>query len=883
MDDPTFDFSRLSTENTPVGRRRRASWWMPVALGAAGLMICGGTWWWLHGVAGEGRPPTAETQQRQDQQPLAAPIAKTLVASPELEAIDDLTVDDERPAVCRARLKAGESAQGVRYSLRRPAPRGAQIDPETGEFRWRTSGAKPGDYQLIVEARRPDCVSPATAPFTVHVVTTDPPLEQLLSELGASGVKAELLPEGFSTPFAKWLETPSRVVRVGDEQLNVFVYDTPEAAAEAARQIAPDLSAVAARRHEWKSPASCFHRGRLIALYVGEVPSLYDALTERLGAPLAKCVTSEKRRLASGGPVGVVEEVVPAAAKPDASPTSPPGEDDLAALVELYQAKKLFVKKEYPALREIFARRFEREQQAAIAAVVADKEQPPAWLAGHDDFKQELFTAFDPVHDDITAGLKLVTQMAEGFPDKFDSYGELAIAVAVTWDKPQSVYDYSWHAKRCKSTVPDDLLDALGNVDYLLAAESAMQGRAQYLPWEFLVLVVNHKTPRAEREWAVANYLLQRVMYGRCYGDVPYDDVMLATGDKQCRLASRSYTLENLRRYGGVCAMQADFAARVGQSLGVPAAYVGGEGNSGGLHAWVVWVELKTVNKAAISFTIESHGRYRDDQYFVGHLTDPRSGEPMTDRELELRLHSVGVNPQNQRHARLAMRAFPHLRDKLAMDAGEQIRYLAKVTGLCPWNEDAWLALADMARSRKAGKAQNKALTSAVDRLFTTFADFPDLTWKVFDSLIAFQDEVKQRNKLYERLVALYELAGRPDLACEARLKLSGYQVEAGDQREAIQGLAYTIKKFPGEGRYVPRMLDKLEALAKNFKGGDADVVQFYQEFLPLVPQKRDKTPTSYCLKMYRRAIERFKQAGQVVLAQTWSAQLALLEAQAKL
>ena len=879
MDDSNFDFSRLSTENQPVDRRRKAPAWMPIALGAAGLVIGGGMWWLLRNVADESRPWTAENQKAKDEQAPASSLPTTR-APPELEVIDDLTVDDERAAVWQVRLKAGESAEGVRYSLRRP-PRGAQIDSETGEFRWQPR-VKPGDYQLTVEARRPGAASPATAQFTVHVVTTGPPLERLLSELDADGIKVELLPEDFSTPFGKWLAAPSRVLRVGDEKLNVFLYDTPEAAAEAATQIAPDLSAVGSRRNEWRSSASCFRRGRLIMLYAGDVPSLCDALAERLGEPLAKYVLSDKRRLVAGGSPAMVEEASRASATPSTSPTSTPGQGDLAELAELYQTKKLFVKKEYPALRKIFARRFEREQQAAITAAMADKEKPPAWLKG-DDFKEELFTAFDAAHDDIQAGLKLVTRIQEEFPDKFDSYGELAIAMAVTWDKPQSIYDYGWHAKRCQAPVPETSLDALGNVAYLLDAESAMQGRVQFLPWEFLVLVVNHKTPRDEREWAVNNYLLRRMMYGKCYSDVPYDDLMLSSGDKQCRLAGKPYTLENLRLFGGVCAMQADFAARVGQSLGVPAAYVGGEGNSGGLHAWVVWVELKTVNKNAIGFSIESHGRYRDDQYFVGHLTDPRTGEPMTDRELELRLHSVGVNPQNQRHARLAMRAFPQLRDKLAMDAGEQIRYLAKVTGLCPWNEDAWLALADMARGRAGGKAQTKAFTSGVDRLFTTFANFPDFTWKVFDSLIAFQEDIKQRNKLYERLVSLYELAGRPDLACEARLKLSDYQVEAGDHRAAIQGLAFTIKKFPGEGRYVPRLLDKLETLAKNFKGGDAEVVQFYQEFLPLVPQKRDKTPTPYCLKMYKRAIERFKQSGQVGLAQTWSAQLTLLEAQANL
>ena len=54
-----------------------------------------------------------------------------------------------------------------------------------------------------------------------------------------------------------------------------------------------------------------------------------------------------------------------------------------------------------------------------------------------------------------------------------------------------------------------------------------------------------------------------------------------------------------------------------------------------------------------------------------------------------------------------------------------------------------------------------------VEHLFATFAAFPDFTWQVFDDLIAFEDVAKQRNKAYSRLIAIYEQAGRPDLACE--------------------------------------------------------------------------------------------------------------------
>lgn len=879
MSNSPFDFNQLSTREEPLARRRRRKPWTSIAFGATGLIACAAAFLLLRRMADDGGPPVAAPPKAAPREPLPA---VAVVPAPVLEPMADVIVDDDLPVICQARVKADGESSEVRYALSRPAPRGAHVDASSGEFQWRPRGAKPGDYKVTVQARRMGAKQPATTSFNIHVVSTQPPLERLLSELGDQKHAAEVLPEDFPSPYAQWLSAQPRVIRVGDEQVHAFVFETRQAADAAAEQIAPDLSKMADHKTSFHTAASCYRRGRLIALYAGKAKPLFDRLDEQLGAPIAQHAAPDPASLAAAGTAPASSAATPAMSEP--TPSSASGDvtkDELDALVDLYQAKKLFVKKEYPTLRKLFAERFARDHQSEIAAV-ASGEKPPAWLNGPDDFKEELFTALDPAHDDIEAALHLVNGLEKAYPDKFGSYGELAIALAVTWDKPECIYDYGGHARRCQSKMPGDMLDAVGNFQYLLSAEEAMQGRVQFMPWEFLVLVVNHKTPAVERKWAVANYLLRRLMYGKCYSDVPYDDIMLETGSKTCRLGGHEYTLANIRQYGGVCAMQADFAARVGQSLGVPAAYVGGESNSGDLHAWVVWVELKSANKNGIGFSIESHGRYRDDKYYVGHLTDPRTGEPTTDRELELRLHSVGVNPQNQRHARLAMQAFPLLRDKLAMEVGEQIRYLASVTGLCAWNEDAWYALAEMSHSGQAGKAQSKALVSAVDRLFVTFAAFPDFTWKVFDSLIAFQQEARQRIKLYEKLVGLYELALRPDLACEARLKLSDYQAEADRQADAIEGLAFTIKKFPSEGRYVPRMLDKLEELTKGVKGADAKLVQFYQQFLPLVPQKRGDTPTKYCLEMYQRAIDRFTAAGQTGLAQTWSAQLTFLKAQKK-
>jgi hypothetical protein len=542
----------------------------------------------------------------------------------------------------------------------------------------------------------------------------------------------------------------------------------------------------------------------------------------------------------------------------------------------LYRDKKLFSKKEYPRLRKAFAEEFEKRFDAEIQRAYGDERAAMnEWLKAHADVKEDFYTAIRPEADDVAAALALFKRLKDEFPDRLATYRELAIAVAVTWDKETSgVYDYRNHAERAKSTLPEGALDAIGNFRYLVEAEAAVQAYAQFLPWEFLIHVVNHRTPADERQWATSNYLTRREKFGKCYSEVPYDHLMLETQSRQGKLNGNAYTLQNIRRYGGVCAHQADFSSRVGKSLAVPAEFVWGPSAFGDLHAWLVWVEIEAANKNGIKFSLESHGRYRGDNYYVGNLRDPQTGEETTDRELLLRLHMVGVNPTAKRHAELAMRAFPLVRDAAELDVADQYRYLAQVTGLCPWNEAAWQGLAEMSRAG-VGKRQTRLIATAVDKLFKTFEHFPDFTWKVFDDLIAFQKEVKQRDALYERLVALYEAAGRPDLACEARLKLSDYQIENEKHKEAIAGLAVTIKRFPDEGRYVPRLLDKLETVCERVKGADAQLLSFYQEFLPLIPRKRGDSPSTYCVAMHERAIARFKAAGHLAAAQVCELQLA--------
>jgi hypothetical protein len=522
--------------------------------------------------------------------------------------------------------------------------------------------------------------------------------------------------------------------------------------------------------------------------------------------------------------------------------------------------EKAFTKGEYKHVRAAFTKYFEARQGPLIKAALGDDAGPLfAWLDKNPEVKEVLFTAIDPTTEDPEKVMTVFHELWKADPEAVKKNEELAVAVAVVWDEPRAVYDYRDHQVRTKSILPDTVMKvgALDNFKYVLERQTKLKGPQLQLPWEFLVHVVNHRTPNDERDWAINKYLPKRSGIGTSYKDIEYDKVMLQTQSKVCKLNDKPYTLESILKNGGVCAMQADFAARVGKSLLVPAEFVGGEANSGGLHAWVMWVEVKAVNKDAVTFTLESFGRYNLDQYYIGTLQDPKTGREITDRELERRLTAVGNAPHSSRHADLLMRAYPIVRDAKQYTTKQQLAYLNKVLAVYPMCGEAWVELAALHRDGKLTDPQEAA--RLVDRAVGVFARFPDFSWKVVPDLLTAQKDKVYRTQTFIKLATAYENLGRPDLACEARMKLVEYQVDAKEHKKAFDGLAFTVRKFPTEGRYVPKMIGKMQEVSKDIKGGDAQMEQFWLEILPKVPARRGNEVSEYCVKLHEQAVAYLK------------------------
>jgi len=790
---------------------------------------------------------------------------------PKIAPIEMVTAESERPLEFRIEAHDPDiPAANLVLRIADGAPPEAKFDATTGEFRWTPKPEHEGrEFTVIFEASEGEGGLKATEVAHIHVRAPLRPSERIFDQWRAASGDVQFREYGSPLP----IQGSAQVVTLNDEPVTVFEFGDDVSRMAAAVLIKKAIQPAGEGATE--PDLRFFQRERLVVVYAGDDEEVLKQLTEQLQAPFATGIFPAKEPEPEPEPN----------AKPstdDTQPASDTAQTELDDRVyQLFEDKLLLVSKRYPELREAYADYFEKSQAAAIQAAFGDQHaEMTAWLDEQANMKQLLYTAINPETDNVERALRLFGELKQQFPKQIVPYANLAVAIAVTWDGENSrgIYDYGRHQRRVHAEMPDDLVGAVENFRYFVDAKKIMQGRAQYLPWEFLMHLVNHRTPLAERQWAMSNYLAQRVGMGKCYSDVPYDDEMLKTDDRICKMDGKEYTLANLKEWGGVCAQQADFAARVGKSLGVPAAYVRGEGNSGGFHAWVMWIELKRVTPESIDFELLSHGRYRMDQYYVGELYDPQTNQKITDRELELRLHVIGSNPLAHRQAALVMRAYPMIRDRAEMDTTQQLVFLRKVADLCPGLPETWDALASMSREGMISKKHSRQMDRSLELFFTTYAGYPDFTWTIFDDLIAHHPQAKDRLASYTRLVGMYEAAGRPDLACEARLKMSDDLVKAEKPQAAIEGLAFTISKFADEGRYVPRMLDRLEEICATVPGTDPRLVRFYQQFLPTIPTHRGDSPSDYCLAMLRRGIAFFEAHQQPELAKQFQSRLSKLE-----
>jgi hypothetical protein len=549
------------------------------------------------------------------------------------------------------------------------------------------------------------------------------------------------------------------------------------------------------------------------------------------------------------------------------------------AILALYDSDMLFNRAEAKTVTAAFATLFERKNADAIRRAYGEEQGAfSKYLNDRADLKNTFYTALDEVHDHLPRALALFKEMWEKYPGQFEKWGQLAIAVAVVWDKPdRGVYDHAQHQRRTKSIMPAGQAEALDNFTYIVDAEKKLLHPVHLYPWEFLAFVVDHRTPLVEREWAFKyhQYALGKVK--SWHQDVPYDHDMLqsevkANPDLEPRLARKDYTLANVRMWGGVCAQQADFASRTARSLGAPAAYCWGDSAYTTIgHAWWLHVHISSVSKDEIKFALISDGRYEGfekHKFYTGNVTDPQTGQIVMDRDLERRLWIAGGDRVGHRLNTLLARAFPLVVEKRGLDANAKLAYIDKMMKINKYDEFAWRSLADMVAAGELAADQKKLVLARLQSLSLLFVNYPDFVNRLFPPMLEVATPA-EKTKIYEQAMALFEVTNRPDLSCDARLRFTELLLAENKTEAAAKGLLATIRKFPTEGRYIPKLAAKLEELAPKFKGGVQQTAQLYLELLPAMILHYRTADERFCKEIESQA-KAFLQANdqKVALAQ---------------
>ncbi len=530
-------------------------------------------------------------------------------------------------------------------------------------------------------------------------------------------------------------------------------------------------------------------------------------------------------------------------------------------ILSLHKGGKLFDKTQYKEVRKVAAKHFETKHTKAIEkAFGSDAKAMETFFEKNLELKEELYTAITE-KDNVPKVLSVFHDLWKADAIAVAKYPNLAIAISVVWDQPRNLYDYTQHQTRTKSKLPDEVgkHDHLTEFKYFVSHAKSIQGketinRLENLPWEFQVFMVDHRTPDGERDWAIKNYIEKRPMVGKIYFDIVYDKMMYETKSEACKLTGKDYTLQDIKTFGGVCAMQADFAARVGKSLAVPAIYVTGESNSRELHAWVMWVEVKSASKNSITFSLESDGRYLHDQYYTGELIDPQTGQPTLDRDIERRLNDVANNRSGKRQAEIAMEFLPLIAEANEFDSKKKTQYLDSVLRLSVYNEAAWLELVKLVADKKFAEESKQIVFSLTERMLTVFAKYPDFSWQVGPKLVEVQPNRVTKANFFDRLTIMYENAKRPDLACQARLVWAEMMIEDKKYGPAATGLSNTAKKFSDEGRYVPKLTAKMAQIVPEHKPSKELLAQTYVELVRKMPAKRGTDIRPDFVKMVQEA-----------------------------
>jgi hypothetical protein len=396
---------------------------------------------------------------------------------------------------------------------------------------------------------------------------------------------------------------------------------------------------------------------------------------------------------------------------------------------------------------------------------------------------------------------------------------------------------------------PAEALDVVEVFDFFAQNAGRMLFPPRTTPPELLIHTVNTRATVADLRWAQGRYQNNRNI-GTVYGSITYDTAAFRYGrEKKVWQADGGYTLENIKKVGGVCEEQAFFAAHCGKAIGVPTVEVTVTGPDVA-HAYVGYLSRKG-DRTVWDFR---EGRYDEYEDIRGNVTDPQSGRVVSSSQIGLsaglvkssardlaaaivlvdaaeRIGQVrGVfavaQPRTQQGGSGAERqreragpTYPPAPDAAwpapttaaarAADLSTHELMLQAAASAAPGYAPAWLAAARLGELREMGAKQKNDWCRAVMRLCA--GEFPDFAVEIVTPLIRTSGSAQAQSDLWDWCAK--QFVGRPDLVARSRFNQAQAWAAEGQPGKAWTILKDVAIRYPEDGTVVVDALAAIERL----------------------------------------------------------------------
>ncbi len=445
---------------------------------------------------------------------------------------------------------------------------------------------------------------------------------------------------------------------------------------------------------------------------------------------------------------------------------------------------------------------------------------------------REVTFAIEAGGDSPAAVYNVLATLQADRAKQLETYAGLATAIAVVHDTGPVTRQINENG--VKSAVP------LALFDYFIAHERQLTLGVRDIPVDLLIYVVDSTASIEEMEWAFGKFRGNSSV-GKTFFTIRYDYDHFRTGSPKA-VTKAGYSLQNIARYGGVCADQAYFACSVGKAIGTPTAYTVAQSAEVG-HAWVGYFQVRG-RRGGWNF---DEGRYEDYQGIRGLVINPQTNRRIPDSYVSLLAELVGTSADDRQAAaaltlgaaRLAELAKAKasldapapgnftlaLRTPRTADVPTSLAMLQEGLQLSAGYTPAWMLLRDMVKDDQLTYAQKGAWANVIQRL--CIPDYMDFGLAILTPMIAGVADPHDQLRMWDAAFTLFQR--RPDLAGEVLLSKARFLEEHQEPMAAGQVYMEIIKRYANDGPFILSALHGAEDLL--VKDGDkAKVAQLYEQ-----------------------------------------------------